>query len=178
VCRVCRVRVRESGRDLPYLFSLEECQVMASTAGRSFIMCYSGGINPVRLDTIVPDIAMVHLEDHRVEHSELVQEEEIGQGGYATVYKGRLKDETVAIKVLNFQLASDDDFLSYAPPPLYTPHTHHTHRHTAAVLPVVSLRREREKQDTFRKTFEEFRHEVWIMRYHQYTHYTALYVDV
>jgi hypothetical protein len=99
---------------LPYLFSLEECQVMASTAGRSFIMCYSGGINPVRLDTIVPDIAMVHLEDHRVEHSELVQEEEIGQGGYATVYKGRLKDETVAIKVLNFQLASDDDFLSYA----------------------------------------------------------------
>jgi hypothetical protein len=127
------VRVRESGRDLPYLFSLEECQVMASTAGRSFIMCYSGGINPVRLDTIVPDIAMVHLEDHRVEHSELVQEEEIGQGGYATVYKGRLKDETVAIKVLNFQLASDDDFLSYAPPPQDTPHTHTTHTHSGCL---------------------------------------------
>jgi len=46
-------------RDVPYLFSLEECQMMATTAGRSFIMCFSGGIHPVRLDTVVPDIAMV-----------------------------------------------------------------------------------------------------------------------
>lgn len=50
----------------------------------------------------------MHLEDHRVEHSELIREEEIGQGGYATVYKGKLKDETVAIKVLHLQSGSEE----------------------------------------------------------------------
>ncbi len=97
----------------------------------------------MRLDTAAPDLAMVHLDSHKIAFGELdKQEPPIGEGGYATVYKGTYKGDVVAIKQL--RPAAVDAF------------------EESPGGDGGSLDEEAESR---RLTYEEFRHEVWIMRY-------------
>jgi len=117
-----------------------------------------GEFTPVRLDTAAPDLAMVHLNRHKINYCELEKDEtQIGQGtcilpppadkhsvlrcwllqtgGFAIVYKGTYKGEEVAIKILRNNTVDYLECLSKA-----------------------------ERDQTCRSVFEEFRQEVWIMR--------------
>jgi hypothetical protein len=90
-----------------------------------------------------PDLAMVHLDRHRIAFSELdKQEPPIGEGGFATVFKGTYKGEVVAIKQL--RAAAVDAF--------------------AESLGGDGDDSGGVDEEARRLTYEEFRHEVWIMR--------------
>lgn len=88
------------GKDYsPCLFPLEDCS-LACITGKSFIKCF--GIRDIRLDELVPDVAMVHVANCKLEHSEIDIEKEIGEGGFATVFKGTYHDSIVAVKKIKF----------------------------------------------------------------------------
>lgn len=88
----------------PHMFGIEECQRAATTPKESFLSCpadRNGEAAAVRLDAAAPDLAMVHLDSHRIDYADLhFQEPPIGEGGYATVYKGTYRGQVVAIKKL------------------------------------------------------------------------------
>ena len=100
---------------------------------------------PVRLDRIAPDLAMVHLDRHKIKWEDLQKEEgkPMGEGGFAAVYRGTYLGEPVAIKEL--KSADVEGFAT------------------------LGINVDAESR---RLTFEEFRHEVWIMRCDTHTHDT------
>jgi hypothetical protein len=73
-----------------YLFTLRECQ-MAVATGDSMLKCplYGGVIVPV--NSLGPDLAMASLHSCRMEMSEIAFVEEIAEGLFARVYKGRYR---------------------------------------------------------------------------------------
>ena len=83
----------------PFMFPIEACE-QAAIDGKAFIKC--SDIRDIRLDELVPDIAMIHVQDCKLSHSELEIQREIGVGGFAVVYKGTFKDKVVAIKKIKF----------------------------------------------------------------------------
>lgn len=93
----------------PYFFNIQDCE-QAAIDGKSFIKC--ANIRDIRLDEVVPDIAMTHVQNCKLTYSELNVEKEIGQGGFATVFKGVYQDKVVAIKRIKFgdsaQVSLDD----------------------------------------------------------------------
>jgi len=121
-------------------FTFEECQRAAVNASDSHLHCPAGG--QVRLDLAAPDLSMVHLFNHKVNFSDRQKyEPPIGEGGYATVYKGIFNGQAVAIKVLknntsDMQPTGDSEF----------------DEHMEDVGSQEHL-----------EQLEEFRHEVWIM---------------
>jgi serine/threonine protein kinase len=94
---------------------------------------------PIRLDAAAPDLAMAHLDGHKIAFGELEKHEPaIGEGGYATVFRGTYRGEVVAIKQL--KSGADD-----------------------AIDPWSMPGGGDGQADAQRRTYEEFRHEVWIM---------------
>ncbi len=74
----------------PYMFSLEACQ-SSIFRGESFIDCLkeeNGSPVRVRLDLLVPDIALSLLSHHKITYSDLKIEKKIGEGAFADVFKG------------------------------------------------------------------------------------------
>ena len=49
---------------------------------------------------LAPDICMTHLSSKKINYSELVRENVIGEGGYAVIYQGTYQGAKVAIKEL------------------------------------------------------------------------------
>mmetsp|Transcript_33003 Transcript_33003/g.82965 ORF Transcript_33003/g.82965 Transcript_33003/m.82965 type:complete len:2143 (+) Transcript_33003:102-6530(+) len=84
----------------PYLFPLEECE-RAAIDGASTVKCR--GVRDVRLDLLVPDVVMSQIQNYNIPYTELVLDQVIGEGGFATVYKGRYNNEVVAIKQLKYK---------------------------------------------------------------------------
>ena len=83
----------------PFMFTIESCE-QAAIDGKAFIKC--SDIRDIRLDELVPDIAMIHVKDCKLDHDELVIDKEIGVGGFAIVYKGTYNNKVVAIKKIKF----------------------------------------------------------------------------
>ena len=79
----------------PFMFGIEDCE-QAAINGQAFIKC--SGIRDIRLDELVPDIAMIHVQDCRLSHSELEIDREIGVGGFAIVYKEQYRGKIVDVK--------------------------------------------------------------------------------
>jgi serine/threonine protein kinase len=56
----------------------------------------------IRIESLAPDITLAEVE--LLEHSSLTIQNQIGSGGYATVYKGKTQSgDLVAIKQLHFE---------------------------------------------------------------------------
>jgi serine/threonine protein kinase len=83
----------------PYLFTLEECEA-AAIAGHTFVRC--SGVRDIRLDVVTPDIAMTHVQDSRLEYSDIEMGKKIGEGGFADVFKSIFRGEIVAVKRIKF----------------------------------------------------------------------------
>eukprot|EP01104_Vermistella_antarctica_P011534 TRINITY_DN3225_c0_g1_i1.p1 TRINITY_DN3225_c0_g1~~TRINITY_DN3225_c0_g1_i1.p1 ORF type:complete len:2234 (+),score=480.91 TRINITY_DN3225_c0_g1_i1:263-6964(+) len=83
----------------PYIFTLEDCE-LAAIQGSATINC--SGVRPIRLDDLVPDIAMTNVSNCKINYCDLQVGDEIGEGGYATVYRGYYQGEEVAIKKIKF----------------------------------------------------------------------------
>eukprot|EP00007_Cunea_sp_BSH-02190019_P005553 CAMPEP_0174232408 /NCGR_PEP_ID=MMETSP0417-20130205/2700_1 /TAXON_ID=242541 /ORGANISM="Mayorella sp, Strain BSH-02190019" /LENGTH=2427 /DNA_ID=CAMNT_0015310457 /DNA_START=88 /DNA_END=7371 /DNA_ORIENTATION=+ len=79
----------------PFMFPLSVCE-NAAISGKPFVLC--NGQRPIRVDTLVPDIAMSEVASALLDFGELRRDRRIGKGGYSVVYQGRYRDEVVAIK--------------------------------------------------------------------------------
>ena len=75
--------IREHMYD-PYLFTLEECE-QAAIDRTSVVKC--GGVRDIRLDELVPDVAMTHVAECRLDYADIEMGEKVGRGGFATVYR-------------------------------------------------------------------------------------------
>lgn len=97
------------------------CQTYAVT-GKQHINCNQNDIiTPVKLDDLVPDLTMKDVNGSRINFSELEIEDILvcyylknyliilkkGEGGAAIVYKGKWRNELVAIKKLRFGTKED-----------------------------------------------------------------------
>ena len=83
----------------PFLFRIEDCE-KAAISGMSTVTCRD--VKSILLDQLAPDVAMIHIQNCKLNYSEMTFEKEIGEGGFATVYKGEYKGEVVAIKKMKF----------------------------------------------------------------------------
>jgi serine/threonine protein kinase/WD40 repeat protein len=79
----------------PFMFPLSVCE-NAAISGKPFVLC--NGQRPIRVDTLVPDIAMSEVASALLDFGELRRDRRIGKGGYSVVYQGRYRGEVVAIK--------------------------------------------------------------------------------
>jgi hypothetical protein len=84
----------------------------------------------------VPDITLTDYDGCRIAYEELQLVKEIGVGGYASVFYGTWHGEAVAVKKLKVADASEE----------YIDDEDHI-------------------ENTFSKTFNEFRREIVVMRY-------------
>ena len=91
----------------PFIFLMEDCEI-AAIQGKSIIKCRN--TKPIRLDELVPDVAMTHVQNCRLDFHDLYIDKQIGEGGFAIVYKGTFKDAVVAIKKIKF--GDNDESLS------------------------------------------------------------------
>ncbi|KAL6073683.1 Myotubularin-like phosphatase domain [Balamuthia mandrillaris] len=82
----------------PNLFPLQEAEV-AVAQGLPFLLCAD---EKVTIDQMAPDISLVHMEAFIIKPAEVKLLEEVGKGAYATVYRGILDGQEVAVKKINF----------------------------------------------------------------------------
>ena len=82
--------------------SLEECEKAVIAEKKTINCLYSGGSMPLEL--LVPDILMVSVGEKQIDFESLQVENKIGEGGFADVFRGVWKNETVAIKKVTLGL--------------------------------------------------------------------------
>ena len=81
------------------VISIGEIEELAAK-GNGFYYCDG---TPVRIDLLAPDVALGNLEHMMVEYSTLKIIKQVGEGGFATVYLGKLKDNDIAVKQLDLE---------------------------------------------------------------------------
>ncbi|EGG24144.1 leucine-rich repeat-containing protein [Cavenderia fasciculata] len=116
----------------PSKFSLESCE-NAAVKGIPYLKCQ--GRFQVRTDLLVPDLVMSNFTGSKISYSHLSLDELIGEGGAALVYRGRWKDQVVAIKKL---------------------------KTVSAEAPTLGVTLEI-NDISLSKAFNEFRRECWVM---------------
>ena len=96
-CRHCIQEGRELDAALFSLASLEAAVNRSPT--NAHINCISGKKpRTVRVDWLAPDVALSSFSGDRIEFKDIELGDIIGEGGYATVYKGKWKGQVVAVK--------------------------------------------------------------------------------
>lgn len=96
-CRHCIQEGRELDASLFSLTSLEAAVNRNPT--NALINCFSGKKpRTVRVDWLAPDVALSSFSGERIEFKDIELGDIIGEGGYATVYKGKWQGQVVAVK--------------------------------------------------------------------------------
>ncbi|GAM27829.1 hypothetical protein SAMD00019534_110050 [Acytostelium subglobosum LB1] len=89
--------------DLRTMYPYDDCQ-RAIIGKRTEVLCRSpitGEEKMVKLETLVPELLLTDLgANFTIQYKELEIIEKIGEGGFGTVFKGRLRGQLVAIKQL------------------------------------------------------------------------------
>jgi len=105
----------------------------------------------VRIDKLIPDVAMVHLETFKIDFSELEFGSLIDSGASAEVYKGMLRRAEI-LEEAAVDVSSEDS------------------SNTRLVEEIVAIKKllfsssELQGPDEMIAAVDEFRHEVWILR--------------
>lgn len=122
----CAHCLRERSYD-PFFFTLNDLEV---TVAKGFQYAYCRSIRPVRIDLLASEVALADVEHLRINFGDITVrfslplladlflvclcfpllltyvypqlEKEVGAGSFAKVYKGRYKDQIVAVKKVNF----------------------------------------------------------------------------
>jgi hypothetical protein len=121
----CAHCLRERSYD-PFFFTLNDLEV---TVAKGFQYAYCRSIRPVRIDLLASEVALADVEHLRINFADITVrflgcayfvvfgppvrdlsltsvhqqlEKEVGAGSFAKVYKGRYKDQVVAVKKVNF----------------------------------------------------------------------------
>lgn len=96
-----------SKQDVVHLFEMKmvESQIVK---GRSYVSCPTVQPPvPIKLAQLVPDLTMTDLLHKLIDFKELdIEPTPIGEGGTATVYKGKWRGNNVAIKMLKTEVGS------------------------------------------------------------------------
>lgn len=115
--RICSVYIRcphclALRRPEPYQFDLCDCEQVAAMGNVRMIDCLAEEPFPIRLDRIVPDIAMADFDGSQVNYKDIVIERTLGKGSFGVIYLAKWKGETVAVKQLKVE--SDMALEAYA----------------------------------------------------------------
>ena len=86
----------------PYYFDLIECEQAAARLNIRVLPCKVDDTQ-IRLDRIVPDIAMTDFEGSQVNFSEIEIGKSVGKGAFGEIFKGTWKNEFVAVKRLKVE---------------------------------------------------------------------------
>ncbi|KAL6055426.1 Myotubularin-like phosphatase domain [Balamuthia mandrillaris] len=184
----------QRGFAVPSLFPLRTCQQVIATTGIPYFLCYKResppssqeGPSVVRVDQLVPDAAMLHLREHKIEFSELVLEEVVGEGAFAKVYKGKwLRNnssnegslvvwDTVAIKKLKIE---DSTMITSSPSePTNIPSL--SSSIAASGVPFSpfdnTIMTTSSSSSTSSSSLDDFRQEIWIMSWLQHPNTVSL----
>ena len=84
-------------RDTVGMFSLLECEQAAARQNARFIHCSVDNAT-VRLDRLVPDIAMTDFQGCEISSAEVELHHLLGKGSYGEIYKGTWRGNSVAVK--------------------------------------------------------------------------------
>jgi GTPase SAR1 family protein len=95
----------------PYLFPLVHCESVAA-GGKFNVLCR--GLNPVRLDRLVPDVAMSDVASARISASDLVIGERLGKGSFGEIFAGTYMGRDVAIKQMFEQTSESKATAAFA----------------------------------------------------------------
>ena len=82
----------------PYIFNLEDLSKQMAD-GDYFAYCRS--IYPVRIFSMAPEISVEGIDSHVIPYSSIEMGEQLGEGSFSTVFKGKWNNEEVAIKLMN-----------------------------------------------------------------------------
>lgn len=91
-------------------FTFDECE-KAIGNGFSTLPCSVYG-NEVPLDTLVPDLVMSDLDAFHADYDDIIKEKELARSSNGIVYKGRYKNEIVAIKEITVKFSDENSSAS------------------------------------------------------------------
>eukprot|EP01087_Luapelamoeba_hula_P024976 TRINITY_DN9696_c0_g1_i1.p1 TRINITY_DN9696_c0_g1~~TRINITY_DN9696_c0_g1_i1.p1 ORF type:complete len:1325 (+),score=299.28 TRINITY_DN9696_c0_g1_i1:269-4243(+) len=104
----CLHCIREGAE--PFQFSLKEVEKSVSE-GLTEVKCR--GITSVNISEIAPDVAMSEYKGHRVRYNDCKIIKQIGEGGFAKVYKALWNTEIIALKELTLDSNATADSLGF-----------------------------------------------------------------
>jgi len=95
----CTHCVSSSHHGPPYLFDFQDLQLALFQPGVSYVTCAATDAPvSVRIDQLVPDVALVHLDGFSIDINELEFGELVDSGSFSEVYKGVWKGATLGGK--------------------------------------------------------------------------------
>ena len=77
----------------PHFFDLADCEA-AAARGQRYLYCRN--VHPVRLDRLAVEVTLTEITERIFQLDDLAMQHQIGQGGYATVFKA-LWDQRVPL---------------------------------------------------------------------------------
>jgi len=101
--------VKEQSPD-PYQFPLTLIEQAVST-NQSYVKCR--GLKDVLVSALAPDVALSEFKGARVDYSDVQIIKQIGEGGFAKVYKAIWNGEVIALKQLTIDMSTTVESLGF-----------------------------------------------------------------
>ena len=79
----------------------------AVSSQKVFVLC--NNVRKIRIDILAPDLAFADLKNYRVNANDIKFEKDIGEGTFGAVFKGKYKNNVVAVKELLEESNPDSD---------------------------------------------------------------------
>eukprot|EP01096_Ripella_sp_DP13-Kostka_P001529 TRINITY_DN1180_c0_g1_i1.p1 TRINITY_DN1180_c0_g1~~TRINITY_DN1180_c0_g1_i1.p1 ORF type:complete len:945 (+),score=366.35 TRINITY_DN1180_c0_g1_i1:425-2836(+) len=86
-------------------FSFHKLEEIVATSDSRVVKCTNNPAVLVRLDSVVPDLAMTDFEGRKIDFSGIQLQKKLGKGSFGIIYRALLGDQVVAVK----KLKADED---------------------------------------------------------------------
>lgn len=112
----CRHCLNDERITTPHIFTQTELEKSVKESKMLVNCC--GGTKPkaIKVDWLAPDIAMTTFSGQKIEFKDIILDDNIGEGGYASVFKGTWNNSLVAvkqIKLVNIVNKNDNIFADF-----------------------------------------------------------------